>query len=72
VFVDPPYRSDLGTLTLLAISKHAKPLKRCLIILEHAPDGPPESVPHNMVKIDTRKYGNAGVTFFEFKKTQGA
>lgn len=66
VFADPPYMGDLGTLTLLAISKHAKPLKRCLIILEHAPEGPPEPVPHNMTKVDTRKYGNTGVTFLEF------
>jgi 16S rRNA (guanine966-N2)-methyltransferase len=70
MFADPPYRSDLGTLTLMAISKHAKPLKRCLIILEHAPGFPPEPVPGNMNRIDTRKYGNAGVTFFEFKKIQ--
>ncbi len=72
VFVDPPYMGDLGTLTLLAISKHAKPLKRCLIILEHAPDRTPEPVPDNMTKVDTRRYGNVGVTFLEFKKTQEA
>jgi len=70
LFADPPYRSDLGTLTLLAVSKHAKPLKRCLIILEHAPGSPPEPVPGTLNRIDTRKYGNAGVTFLEFKKIQ--
>ena len=69
VFADPPYRSDLGTLTLLTISKHAKPLKRCLIILEHAPDWSPGTVPENMVTLDSRKYGNVGVTFLEFQKT---
>jgi len=72
VFADPPYMGDLGTLTLLAISKHAKPLKRCLIILEHAPDRPPEPVPHVMIRVDTRKYGNVGVTFLQFKKNKGA
>ncbi len=66
VFADPPYMDDLGTLTLMAISKHAKSLKRCLIILEHAPDKSPEPVPQNMTKVDARKYGNVGVTFFEF------
>jgi len=71
VFADPPYMGDLGTLTLLAISKHAKPLKRCLIILEHAPDRIPEPVPRNMTRTDTRKYGNVGVTFLQFKKPQG-
>jgi 16S rRNA (guanine966-N2)-methyltransferase len=70
VFADPPYKGDQGNLTLLAISEHARSLKRCLIILEHAPDRPPETVPHNMAEVDTRKYGNIGVTFFEFKKTQ--
>jgi 16S rRNA (guanine966-N2)-methyltransferase len=71
IFTDPPYMGDLGTLTLLAISKHAKPLKRCLIILEHAPDKPPEPVPHEMTMVDTRKYGNVGVTFLQFKKNEG-
>jgi len=71
VFADPPYKGDLGTLTLMAISKHAKPLKKCLIVLEHAPDRPPESVPANLSRIDTRRYGNAGVTFLEFKETEG-
>lgn len=63
VFADPPYAGDLGTLTLKAISKHAKPLKGCLVILEHAPGTPPETVPDNMDRVDTRKYGNTGVTF---------
>ncbi|MDF1527359.1 MAG: 16S rRNA (guanine(966)-N(2))-methyltransferase RsmD [bacterium] len=72
VFADPPYRGDLGTLTLLAISKHAKPLKRCLIILEHAPDRVPEPIPANLDKVDARKYGNIGVTFLRFKNTQEA
>jgi 16S rRNA (guanine966-N2)-methyltransferase len=67
IFADPPYKGDLGSLTLLAISKHAKPLIRCLIILEHAPDKAPEPIPDNLDKVDARKYGNAGVTFFQFK-----
>lgn len=71
VFADPPYGGDLGTLTLLAISKHAKPLKRCLIILEHAPESPPEPVPDNMDMVDVRKYGNVGITFLEFNQRTG-
>ena len=66
VFADPPYTGDLGTLTLLAISKHAKSFKSCLIILEHAPGGPPGPVPENMGVVDNRKYGNVGVTFIRF------
>lgn len=72
VFADPPYRSDLGTLTLLAISKHAKPRIGCLIILEHAPDNLPGHVPEPMRLVDARKYGNVGVTFFELEKIRGA
>jgi len=72
VFADPPYKGDLGSLTLLAISKHAKPLKRCLIILEHAPDNAPVQIPDNLDKVDVRKYGNVGITFLQFQKTQGA
>ncbi len=69
VFADPPYKGDLGSLTLLTISKNAKPLKRCLIILEHAPDKAPEPIPDNLDKVDARKYGNVGITFLQFKKT---
>ena len=54
---------------MLTISKHAKPLKRCLIILEHAPDKAPEPIPDNLDKVDARKYGNVGITFLQFKKT---
>lgn len=72
VFADPPYRDDLGSLTLLAISKHAKSLKRCMIILEHASDQAPEPIPDNLDKVDARKYGNVGVTFLQFQETKGA
>lgn len=72
VFADPPYAGDLGDMTLKAISKHAKHLTRCLIILEHSPQRPPEPIPGDLDRIDTRKYGNVGVTFFEFKKDLGA
>ena len=71
VFADPPYAGNLGTLTLLAISKHAKPLKRSLIILEHSPCCLPEPVPKNMNRVDTRKYGNSGITFLVFNETEG-
>ena len=67
VFADPPYAGDLGTLTLKAVSKHAKPLKGCLVVLEHAPGRSPEAVPENMGVVDTRKYGNTGVTFLKFQ-----
>lgn len=72
IFADPPYRSDLGTLTLLAISKHVKPGTECLVILEHAPGALPERVPACMRLVDTRKYGNVCVTFLELEKFQGA
>ncbi|MGD8352555.1 MAG: 16S rRNA (guanine(966)-N(2))-methyltransferase RsmD [Pseudomonadota bacterium] len=67
VFADPPYAGDLGTLTLLAISKHATPLKDCLIVLEHAPGASPEPVPENMEVLNSRVYGNTGVTFLSFR-----
>jgi 16S rRNA G966 N2-methylase RsmD len=71
VFADPPYEGELGTLTLMAISKNAKPSKRCLIIMEHAPDNPPGHVPGKFHQVDSRKYGNTGVTFFEFQNDTG-
>ena len=57
---------------MLAISKHAKSLKRCMIILEHASDQAPEPIPDNLDKVDARKYGNVGVTFLQFQETKGA
>ena len=72
VFADPPYAGNLGTLTLKAISKHAKPLKRSLIIMEHSPCCLPEPIPENMSRVDTRKYGNTGITFLVFSEIEGA
>jgi len=71
VFADPPYMGNEGILTLLAISKRAKPLKYCLLILEHAIDRFPGPVPDNVIGIDQRKYGNVGITFFEFQMDEG-
>lgn len=65
IFADPPYKGEEGTLTLMALSKHAKSLPECLVILEHAP-GDNLAQPPGLRIIETRKYGNTAVTFFRF------
>lgn len=63
IFIDPPYFSDEGTNTLMAISKRAKSLSNCLVIYEHSPDSPPEEVPDFMEAEDSRTYGDTQLTF---------
>jgi len=67
VFADPPYAGDMGNLTLLAISKRAKSLQRCMFTMEHAHNRPLGPIPDNMEIVDSRKYGNVGITFLVTK-----
>ena len=63
VFADPPYGSEEGTLTLMALSKHVKSLPEGLVVLEHAP-GDPVIQPPGLLVVQSRKYGNTMLTFF--------
>jgi len=65
VFVDPPYFSDEGTNTLMAISKRAKSLSECLVVYEHSPGNPPDKVPDQMEIQDSRTYGDTALTFLQ-------
>lgn len=63
VFADPPYGGNEATLTLMALSKRAKSLQGCLIVMEH---GPWDTVtpPASIRVVENRKYGNTALTFF--------
>jgi len=62
VFADPPYGGDKATLTLMALSKRAKSLQGCLIVMEHSP-GDIVTPPAAMRVVENRKYGNTELTF---------
>ncbi len=70
VFADPPYGGQEGSLTLLALSKHAKSLLRSLIVVEHAPGSFPDPVPSCLEVRETRRYGNTSVTFLSFRENR--
>lgn len=63
IFADPPYGSEEGTLTLMALSKHAKSLPESLVVLEHASRDTVIQPPGLQV-VEKRKYGNTTLTFF--------
>jgi 16S rRNA (guanine966-N2)-methyltransferase len=65
VFADPPYGDAVATLTLLALSKHVKSLRGCLIVLEHESGEHPEFSVDRMRTLDIRKYGNTALTFLQ-------
>ena len=64
VFADPPYGGDEGTLTLMALSKRAKSLQGCLIVMEHS-QGDRVTAPDPIRAIESRRYGGTSVTFFQ-------
>ena len=67
IFADPPYAGKEGSLTLSALSKRAKSLQRCLVVLEHSPENEPGPAPPDMEEVDTRRYGNVCVAFYVFR-----
>ena len=72
VFADPPYAGAEGSLTLSALSKRAKSLKRSLVVLEHSPENDPGPAPPGMDKVDSRRYGNVTVSFYVFRDQEGS
>ncbi|UCG38165.1 MAG: 16S rRNA (guanine(966)-N(2))-methyltransferase RsmD [bacterium] len=69
VFLDPPYGSDQGTLTLLALTKHAKSLQGSLIVLEQASGVEPGPVPPGLRIADSRRYGSTRVTLLTLENS---
>ncbi len=65
IFIDPPYSSHEYTKVLLAFSKHVKSLSGCRIVLEHSPGLPSDTVPEFLETVDSRKYGDTVLTFFD-------
>jgi 16S rRNA (guanine(966)-N(2))-methyltransferase RsmD len=70
IFADPPYLCEEGSLTLKALSKRAKSLQGCLVVLEHASAREVEKIPGNMIITDQRKYGDTAVMILEFSASE--
>ncbi len=64
VFVDPPYRSDLATRSVLAIDP-AKLAPDAVIVIEHDRHNAPPEALGSLLRTDHRRYGDTMVSFFE-------
>lgn len=64
VFVDPPYRSDLATRAVLAISAE-KLAAGAVIVIEHDRHNAPPEALGSLLRTDQRRYGDTLVSFFE-------
>ena len=71
VFMDPPYRSDLGTKALLALAKNANSFSIGLIVFECASTGEPPELPPGFSLTDRRVYGDTAVLFMEVESDAG-
>lgn len=68
VFLDPPYATDLANQALRLLGEGALLSPEGLVIVEHDHRRAPDGDFGFLVKGDTRRYGDTGVTFFERKK----
>lgn len=64
VFVDPPYKSDLATRAVLAISAE-KLAPGAVIVIEHDRHNAPPDALGSLLRTDQRRYGDTLVSFFE-------
>jgi 16S rRNA (guanine966-N2)-methyltransferase len=66
VFVDPPYRSDLATRGVLAISQ-ANLAPDAVIVIEHDKRNPPPDELGSLLRTDQRRYGDTLVSFYRVR-----
>ena len=61
IFIDPPYKTDLGFMALEVIKKKDLLTKEGLAIFENED----KKEVDGFIKVDERKYGRAVLTFFK-------
>ncbi len=66
VFVDPPYKSDLATRSVLALPA-ANLIPGGTIVIEHDRRGVPPEQLGSLLRTDQRRYGDTMVSFFEVR-----
>jgi 16S rRNA (guanine966-N2)-methyltransferase len=63
VFVDPPYRSDLATRAVLALSCEHLAADAVVVIEHDRHNAPPETL-GSLLRVDLRRYGDTLISFF--------
>lgn len=63
VFLDPPYR-DGAQRALAALFSQGLVAPGGRVVVEHAWQEPPEETPGLFARLDSRKYGDTGLSFF--------
>lgn len=70
IFLDPPYKTKLGVDAVEIIDKNKLITENGMVIYEYA-EGEKHNINlENLVEFDTRKYGKAVFSFFEYKREE--
>ncbi len=70
IFLDPPYNTKLGVDAVEIIDKNKLITENGMVIFEYA-EGEKHNINlENLVEFDTRKYGKAVFSFFEYKREE--
>ncbi len=70
IFLDPPYNTKLGVDAVEIIDKNKLITENGMVIFEYA-EGEKHNINlENLVEFDTRKYGKAVFSFFEYKRDE--
>ena len=64
IFIDPPYRHDVGGMILDSLDRAEILAESGLVIYEHAVDGRLPEKTGNLQLVDQRQYGEAGFGFY--------
>ena len=64
IFLDPPYRSDLGPTALAALGRAELLAPGGALVLEHDRRRPPDDRYGYLVKADCRRYGDTELSFY--------
>ncbi|MFI3129374.1 MAG: 16S rRNA (guanine(966)-N(2))-methyltransferase RsmD [Bacillota bacterium] len=70
IFLDPPYKTKLGVDAVEIIDKNKLITENGMVIYEYA-EGEKHNINlENLVEFDTRRYGKAVFSFFEYKREE--
>lgn len=68
VFLDPPYRSEIGARALEVLGAGTLLSPEAVVVLEHDRRRPPDPRVGCLVKADTRRYGDTAISFFRLEQ----
>ena len=70
VFMDPPYDSDLETVTIAALDASHLVAEDGRVVVEHLLRDKQEDNIGGFIRYDMRKYGNTAVSFYRKETAQ--